>query len=275
MAVCPACGKHLHITDWRPECPACKVNLNYYKANETMLDEAEKAEIEHARFQPKIDRAKAAFFGSPLAIIRIVLTFLPIGALFLPLCKFVGKESLSVNAMTLYNYISKADIGKLFSSCFAGDMFSVSLVSLLLSVVMIIVSLILIFAANGKHFKPRLIITYSLFFAFGLVSLITFTVFSGNVSSVFAEYETASLGAGAFVYIALLLLQLILNIYLTIKPIKVKYTPCLIGGLPSEDYFYFVGSGMSKEDIRRKMLIALTKLQLEAQKEREKEEVKS
>lgn len=275
MAHCPNCGKHLHITDWRPECPACGVNLNYFKANEQMLDEAEKAEIEHSRFQPKIDRAKASFFGSPLAIIRLVLTFLPVGALFLPLCKMQGEQVLSVNAITLYNYISKADFGKLFSSVLSGDMFSVSIVALLLSVVMIIVSLVLIFMANGKHFRTRLIITYGLFFGFSLISVIAFGICSKNISAVYADYSAASLGSGALLYLILTFLQLCLNIYLTIKPIKVSYTPCLIGGLDSDEYFALVESGMSKEDIRRKMLVALTELQIKAQLEREKEEKKN
>ena len=91
MAQCPRCGCRLRITDWKPVCPDCGVNLNYYKANERLLDESEKAEIEHAHFQPKVDRAKAAYAGSWKAILRIVLTLLPVGALFLPLANLFGK----------------------------------------------------------------------------------------------------------------------------------------------------------------------------------------
>ena len=65
MATCPKCGKKLRLYHWRPECPACGVNMIYYASNERLLAETEKTEIEHAKFQPKVDRAKAAFFGSP------------------------------------------------------------------------------------------------------------------------------------------------------------------------------------------------------------------
>ena len=102
MAVCPHCGYRLRITDWKPECPECGVNLNYYKANDRLLDESEKAEVEHAKFQPKVDRAKAAYAGSWKAIMRIVLTLLPVGALFLPLANLIGKE----NVLDVYNYFT-------------------------------------------------------------------------------------------------------------------------------------------------------------------------
>lgn len=30
MAKCPNCGQNLRLTQWRPECPACGVNMVYY-----------------------------------------------------------------------------------------------------------------------------------------------------------------------------------------------------------------------------------------------------
>lgn len=271
MAKCPNCGRHLSITDWRPECPGCGVNLNYFNANENMLKEAEKAEKEHARFQPKIDRAKSAFFGSPFAIARIVLTFLPIGALFLPLCRLTGTEAVSVNAISVYNYISKADIGALLGKAASGDAFSVAFAALLLSVVLIPVSLLLIFMANGKHYRPRTIITYGLFFGFALVAFLEFSAFAKDPAAV-SDYSSASVGAGGYVYLALTFLQLALNVFLAVKPIPVKYTQCFIGGLPSEEYFSLVEKGSSEEEIRRKMLVALTRLQLEAQEDEDQQE---
>ena len=85
MANCPKCGAHLKLTDWRPTCPHCGINLIYYGMEERLLEDADKAESEHAVFQKKLDRLKASFIGSPLTIIRIVLSLLPIGALMLPL----------------------------------------------------------------------------------------------------------------------------------------------------------------------------------------------
>ena len=51
-----------------------------------------------------------------------------------------------------------------------------------------------------------------------------------------------------------------------------KYTECLIGGLPSEEYFALVEDGQSKEQIRRKMLVSLSKMQEEARLAQKKAE---
>ena len=90
-ATCPKCGGKLKLTDWRPNCPHCGVNMVYYGMEERLLLDADKAEAEHARTQPRIDRLKAAFVGSKLAIARIVFSVLPIAALFLPIAKFAFK----------------------------------------------------------------------------------------------------------------------------------------------------------------------------------------
>ena len=50
-----------------------------------------------------------------------------------------------------------------------------------------------------------------------------------------------------------------------------KYTKCLIGGLPSEDYFAYTAQGMSKSELQRKMLIALAELEAQQEEELAKE----
>ena len=122
MANCPKCGAHLKLTDWRPSCPHCGINLIYYGMEGRLLEDADKAESEHAVFQKKLDRLKASFIGSPLTIIRIVLSLLPIGALMLPLANvsFWGpffEKKVSVNAITIYNAVSALDFDALFPVC--------------------------------------------------------------------------------------------------------------------------------------------------------------
>ena len=36
MATCPKCGKKLRLYHWRPECPACGVNMIYFASNERL-----------------------------------------------------------------------------------------------------------------------------------------------------------------------------------------------------------------------------------------------
>ena len=78
-ATCPKCGGKLRLIDWKPNCPHCGVNMVYYGMEERLLLDADKAEAEHARTQPKVDRIKAATVGSPLAIARLVISLIPIG----------------------------------------------------------------------------------------------------------------------------------------------------------------------------------------------------
>ena len=41
---CPKCNYKLKITDWRPECPKCGVNVMYYGIEDRLREEADKAE---------------------------------------------------------------------------------------------------------------------------------------------------------------------------------------------------------------------------------------
>lgn len=269
MASCPHCGRKLRMADWRPECPGCGTNLNYYDSNQRLLDESEKAEIEHALFQPRIDRAKAAYAGSKWAILRIVLTLLPVGALFLPLLKSAGGES--VNVIGVYNAISAVGIGTIFGGAF-GSATYLAAALLLVSAAMILISIILITMSLGKHGKVRVLITYGFMLACAAGSVVAAALGGRQPVSVFeGDPSTAVPGVGAYLYAALFLVLFLYNIFLLKKGIPVKHTPCLIGGLPSEDYFRYVEEGMSKSDIQRKMLVALAELQERQEQELEKE----
>lgn len=268
MAKCPKCGRKLHIYDWRPECPGCHVNLVYYNSNENLLAESEKAEIEHAKSQPSIDRAKAAFFGSAPAIIRIVLSLLPVAGLFLPVCILDGSKK--VTAIDIYNFISKADIGALLGGITKGDVFPASIVLLLLSVVMILVSLGCLVMSLGPHGKQRNFILNMIMLLSAIGSALTFAF--SDVSKSLPDYKTGKLGIGAFVYIGLIAVLLIYNLYLAKKGLKIKHTLCLIGGLPSDEYFKMVEDGVSELEIRKKMVEALTKMQDEVRAKAAKEE---
>lgn len=269
MANCPNCGRKLHLFDWRPECPECGVNMIYYDANQRLLDESERVEIEHARFQPKVDRAKAAFFGSKFSIIRLVLTLLPIGALFLPLLQ--GKERLSVAVNDLFSAIGDVGYGNVLGGVLR-DPLCLAVMLLLVSMVMIVVSIVLILMSLGKHAKLRVPITYGFMLLCAIGSAVVAAASGSRASEVFEKAGTGMrLGIGAYLYIGLLLVLFLYNLFLLKKGIPVKYTPCLIGGLPSEEYFRCVGSGMSKSQIQRRMLIAMAELEEEQEEKLKKE----
>lgn len=87
MADCPKCKTHLKMTDWRQHCPYCGANIVVYDLQERLMQEADKAEVQHYHFQKKVDRLKASFIGSKLSVVRIFTSLIPIGALFLPIVK--------------------------------------------------------------------------------------------------------------------------------------------------------------------------------------------
>lgn len=257
MANCPACGRKLHLYNWRPECPGCGVNLNYYNANRRLLDETEKAEVEHALFQPRIDRAKAAYAGSPWAVARIVLTLLPVAPLFLPLLKSADGLK-SANVINVYNAINAAGFGAVLGGALKTPVYLAAAL-FLVSVAMVLVSLILILLSLGKHAKIRVPVTYGFMLLCAAGAAVTAGA-QGNVPMELLGGQTARLGIGAYLYAALILVLFLYNLFLLKKGIPVKYTKCLIGGLPSEEYFRYVNEGMQKTEIQRKMLLALADL---------------
>lgn len=269
MADCPRCGRKLRLADWRPECPGCGVNLIYYDSNRRLLDESEKAEKEHALFQPRVDRAKAAYAGSVFAILRIVLTLLPVGALFLPLLRTAQG---GVNVIGVYRKLNEAGIGAVLGKALK-DPVCLTAALLLVSAVMIIVSIALITMSLGKHGKVRVTVTYGFMLLCAAGALCLAAANGVRLGEIFSESGVAAApGVGAILYAALFLVLFLYNLFLLKKGIPVKYTPCLIGGLPSEEYFRYVEEGMSRADIRRKMLKALAEMEEERERELEEEE---
>ena len=264
-ATCPKCGGKLKLTDWRPNCPHCGVNMVYYGMEERLLLDADKAEAEHARTQPKVDRIKAATVGSPLAIARLVLSLVPIAGLFLPLAKFAFQApyatfSGDVNVITLYNAISSTDMDALLGM-FSSKLFGPALILYAVAIVCVIVSALGILlhtisqtlACSPKGRQRNFafdIINVSLVVA----AIICFTVFSSRITALLPSViVTSKVGFGAFIYLALLLVSFGMDIFCVVKGIPVKYKECFVGNIPADTYFKLVEEGVPLEQIRQVM----------------------
>ena len=264
MAECPKCGTRLRLYQWRPECPKCGVNMVYYKSNERLLAETEKAEIEHAIHQPSIDRAKAAFFGSPAAIARIVLSLLPIGALFLPLARYAGPEGeIAVNAARVYGYISDTGFQTILNGVLKGNYVDFSVLLLLISVVLILVCLICLPMSLGRRGRQRNLI------------LNLCMLFSGAGALGCWIMGKQAPDKGIYVYLGVVFAILVYNLVLSFVGLKIRYTQCYIGGLPSEEYFSLVEQGASDLEIRLKMVDALTVMQEDARRRAAEEQARA
>ena len=236
---------------------------------ERLLQEADAAEAEHAKLQKRIDRLKASFVGSKLTIARIFLSILPIAALLLPLCSvtysgpFIEQTTTNVNAIEIYNLVSSLDFDALFTmigSSLLGTSFigyAGALVCILLSLVFVIVSLVMLMLACSPKGNPRNITLNCITILLATASAVLFTVFSNGITAVFPEFVSGKLGIGIFVYIALLVVLLVMNIVIAKKGVDVKYKQCFVGGIPAEEYFELVEKGTDIDVIHEMMAKAL------------------
>ena len=235
MANCPKCGYHLKLTDWKPECPECGVNVVYYQIEDRLREDADKAELEQAKFQPRMDRLKASVYGSPLAIIRIVCILAPILCLLLPLASITtslpfGTSTTTVNLIAIYNFISDLDIGlliKLFSSTVLGKdfiFFAASFVLLLLAVVCMLLNLVFLVMSFGKRGLRRNVTTNIIGIIFTVASAVCFSLSNKGFTSDVAGLYSGSLKWGSFVVIFAFILLIVVNLLFKILKVEVNYT---------------------------------------------------
>lgn len=235
MANCPKCGYHLKLTDWRPECPKCNVNLLYYQMEERLRQDADKAEHEYARNKPRMDRLKASVFGSSLAKLRLPFLILPILALLLPL----GKVSLSlpfnssvttVNLVSVINTVSDLDFGLLFkligSNILGNDflLYFLSILFLVLALLCMILNLVFLVMSFGKKGLVRNVSVNSLGIVFVAASMLCFALLGKGLAADVEGLVSVSLGWGGIGVIACFAALIIINIMFKVKKIEVQYT---------------------------------------------------
>lgn len=232
MANCPNCGVHLKKTYWKPNCPNCNVNIFYNGMQERLAKDVETAEISLNRMYAMLDRAKASYIGSKLAIARIVLSLLPIGPLFLPLAKlavnvpFVSEE-FSINAISVYNLVSTMDfeglLGMLSSPTMGAAviLFALSIIFVALGAVGSLVGFILIFmSCSPKGIQRNLGFAGTALGCYVLSGL--FFMLSGSqFASVLGEGYSASLSFGYLLLIVAALAPIVINLMIKKNPIVV------------------------------------------------------
>lgn len=278
MANCPNCKKHLRIINWKQHCPYCGTNIVMYDMQERLMQDADKAEVQYYYFQKKLDRLKASFVGSKLTVTRIFTSLLPIAALFLPIikCEFTSplpEKSGNINAIDIYNMFGDIDFGALTQSLFKdGILFAVATVLFLLSIILLLVHFILLTLACSPKGKLR---SYILNIAMLVCSVGAALSFALSPGECFAH---GTLNIGTFLYIALFILNFVIEIIIYKKGFEIHHKQCYVGGIPAEEYFKMVQKGISHEELRREMYRRLDEMQAQkdaaaAKKEKEKSEV--
>ena len=247
MAECPKCGRKLKLTDLKPTCPGCGTNLLYYKIEERLEVDAINAELEHAKTQQRIDRAKASMVGNALTIARIVLLVLAVGLFFLPLAKMhvVGPyfdNNVTINALEVYNKVSAMDFDGLFamfgSPVFGKTMifFAASVVTVALAAVCAVLELLLSFLSCSPKGFTRNVIFSVLGMVFTAASIVTFNIFLKGIKTALPDVVDGSIQFGAFLAILGFALVLAINIVIKVKGVDVKYKQSYVDSVPYETF---------------------------------------
>lgn len=239
-SVCPKCGYVLRLTNWREECPQCGINMTYYNKETILLQDAERAEIEFALFQPHMDRAKASFIGSPLTIARLCCSLLPAGALFLPLAT-LHYTALLENKHVTYTLIQLIEVlryrqwDRIFGAMPGILPFSLLLFGTLLGLILHVVGIVGSCTRKGKIFLFSADAAMLTMTGCGIWLLHGFVQ---NMSEALPQYiDRFSVGIGAYLFPGLLGLCLIMDVVVTVCGIPVRYTQRYIANVPAEDYF--------------------------------------
>ena len=236
MANCPKCGYKLRMIDIKAECPKCGVNLMYYNHQERLAEDADKAEEEHIRMQPKIDRIKFAFIGTKLSIVRLISLFIPIGMMFLPLARVTVNmpyKSIDTDISVLnvvMDVLMEMDFGILFDMIGGSDLTRVAFITYLLSILFLLVAAVFAIlnipfdavSCSPKGFKRNVTLS-SCGIGFTVLSIISFLVFNGQLSSTFGAMYSGNLSFGSFLVILGFVAIIVVNILIKKQNIPVKY----------------------------------------------------
>lgn len=231
MANCPKCGYKLRMIDFKAECPECGVNLIYFNQDERLAEDADKAEAEHVKMQPKIDRIKFAIKGTKLSIVRLILLFFPIGFLFLPLIHLtieIPFHSIDMNISILnvvMDGILEGHFGvlKLFPDS-AVICFFIAMGSILVAALFGIANLVCVAMSCSPKGFIRNIVINACGAGFTVISIVSFLVFNSAVTDMLDAIYTGSIGIGAFLVVLSFIAIIVVNIIIKKQNVPVKYT---------------------------------------------------
>ena len=267
MANCPKCNAHLKMTDWRQHCPHCGANIVVYDLQERLMQQADISEVQYYHFQKKIDRLKASFIGSKLAVARIITSVLPIGPIFLPLMNGKINEPLAplegnVSIIKLYNMMGEIDGEALraLRTTAEGKWLSIAVILFLASLLLTLVHFFLLTLACSPKGKIRNI----------LIDVLILITSFGSVAALFLMPDGAMISAGpafgAFLYLFAQIINVAVDIATLRQGIEVNHKQCYVGGIPIEEYFELVERGMPREEIRQEQYARLLAIQQEQEK---------
>ncbi|MBR2876616.1 MAG: hypothetical protein IKC01_05725 [Clostridia bacterium] len=238
MANCPKCGYRLKFTDFRAECPGCNVNLMFYNHQERLAEDADKAEAEHIQMQPRIDRVKFAFIGTKLSIVRLILLFVPIGMLFLPLVHIEANlpfKTIDANVSILnivMDVVAEMDFDVIMKMITGSELTGLAFICYLLSILYIFLAavtaiiripVVSVSCSPKTNGGDRNITLSTLGIIFTVLSIISFLIFSAQISNSFGAMYSGSLSFGAPLVILGFVAGIVVDALIKKEDADVKY----------------------------------------------------
>ncbi len=243
------------------------------------MQEADIAEVQYYHFQKKIDRLKASFVGSKLAIVRIFTSLLPVGAVFLPLvkAKFSAPFEPMDKGFSLLDIINNIDAltGDAVPSMLSGDtktagiFFLASIGLFALSALAVVLHFLLNMLSCSPKGKPRNKAMDIILLVTTILSALCFMLMPKNSA------VAGSLAIGGYLYIVLQIVNVVIDALAMKKGITVKHKQCYCGGIPIEEYFEMQKNGVPLEEIRKIQYEKLQAIQDELDAKLKEEEEKA
>ncbi len=237
MANCPKCGYKLRMIDIKAECPKCGVNLLYYNQQERLALDADKAEEEHIKMQPKIDRIKFAFVGTKLSIVRLICLLIPIGVMFLPLASVnvnipfspINKSVSILNVVM--DIIMELNVDVLIDMIKGSDLTRVAFIFYAASIIFILLAAVFAIlnipfdavSCSPKGFKRNVTLSCC-GIGFTVLSIVSFLIFNSQLTKHFGALYEGSIGIGGFLVILGFAIIILVNVLIKKQNVPVKYT---------------------------------------------------
>ena len=236
-AYCPKCHYKLKLTDWRPECPACGVNILYYGIEDELRREADDAEYHYAMRQPKFDRLKFSLIGHPLSIVRLVIGLLPIVAMLLPMGKIsyvlpFGETARTVNLISVVKFFTGADLDVgLLTKLFGGELtgkgllfWAIAVVCMLLTALAALVGWILLFLSASPRGFQRNVAFPIIGIVFATAAFVSGILMMNALNASLPGIFSGSVNPLAYIGVTLCFAAIIVvNVIYKKKNIQVKY----------------------------------------------------
>ena len=223
MASCPKCNYKLSLFDVKAECPVCGVNIPNYNWEARLEEDSVNAEKAFEVFRAHTGAFKKTLFGSPLSIIRFVMTFAPLVVLVIPIARYTvsvpfnsGAKSLTVLNIILGIVNGKINIGDMLplaSVKHGGAAFTALYIASGLIAVGVVAAVLNFFVeiigAFGSHAKGCIICCAVSAAAF-VAAAVALIISSAGFASEIPEIVSMRIGAGVFAGIVLFIVNAVL-----------------------------------------------------------------